>query len=169
MINFSRKDKTVTQASPRSACMAPFLSFVWHFAGQRGYRGVTNVYGWVISSWLYNKQNGMKFRHRSRTVPPPPMTLIRKTQTNLALDILPEVASQFFTLSLSVHPSVIVKFSAVMSKVKTSFGHYYQIIQRQTIESCTSWKFPQSKAICYWPTDWPKCFSLNTSGCEKLK
>lgn len=74
MMYFTRKDKTVAQTSPLSLALLLFVLCVSLGAGQRGYRGVTNVSRWVISSWLYNKQNGIKFlkwKEIRNGIPPP--------------------------------------------------------------------------------------------------
>lgn len=62
-----------------------FVLCVTHRAGQRGCREVTNVSRWVISSWLYNKQNGIKFWKWKQIRIPPSVKVMQWPWTDLEL------------------------------------------------------------------------------------
>lgn len=154
MINVTRGGNTVAQATPSFCLHGSFSSFAQHIEQDRGSaKGVTNVSRWVISSWLYNKQDGIKFpkwkQIRNRTPPTVDVMWWPWPDFGPALGILPEVAPRLLSLSLSVSPSVMEKSSGVMLKIKTSQSRYCQTIWRQAIErhSWSSWKFSLSTGL----------------------
>lgn len=139
MINFPHRCNVGAQSSLTLPARLLCVLCVTSRAGQRGCSGVTNVSRWVISGWLYNKQIEIKFWKwkpfkKSILLPVQPVKWPWR-DSQLSFGYFARGCTKVIHLKpLLPSPSVIVKLSVVMLKIRTKFCRFCQTVRTHTFE-----------------------------------
>lgn len=137
MINFPHRCNVGAQSSLTLPARLLCVLCVTSRAGQRGCSGVTNVSRWVISGWLYNKQIEIKFWKwkpfkKSILLPVQPVKWPWR-DSQLSFGYFARGYSKVIHLKPPLpSPSVIVKLSVVMLKIRTQFCHFCWNVRMHT-------------------------------------